>query len=320
VSEPATALVIPDQYTRTGLTLPDDLDFDTWADLGQRIQMAADASMWWLGDWWAYGEHRYGERAAAVLDGDYAFQTFMDAGWVSKKIETSRRREVLSWSHHKEVAALDAEDQDDVLRAAIDNGWTVRETRKAARDVKARKSVAAALPADTFRVIYADPPWQYNDRRNLEGYDNTAAESHYPTMSVEQLSALDVRSLATPDCVLFCWATFPLLPDALSVIAAWGFEYKTAFVWAKGRANLGNYHDASAELLIVAVRGSCTPDERTRAKQVIDVKAEGRHSEKPEHFRIMIDTLYNTGPRIELFRRGDAPDGWSVWGNEADYA
>lgn len=176
----------------------------------------------------------------------------------------------------------------------------------------------AALPDGKHRVIYADPPWQYNDSRALDNYENTAAEGHYPTMSKAELCALDVKRLAADDAVLFCWATFPLLPDALEVVKAWGFTYKTAVVWDKQRANLGNYHNASAELLFVCTRGSCTPDATNRIDQVQTLKREGRHSEKPEHFRRLIDQLYTHGPRIELFRRGEAPDGWKVWGNEAE--
>jgi N6-adenosine-specific RNA methylase IME4 len=143
------------------------------------------------------------------------------------------------------------------------------------------------------------------------------AESHYPTMSTAELSLLDVRALAGDDTVLFCWATFPLLPDALEVIRAWGFKYKTAFVWDKGRPNFGNYHDASAELLIVATRGSGVPEIDERMRQIQTWPHPGEHSRKPEEARQMIDKLYPNGPRIELFRRGEAPAGWDVWGNEA---
>lgn len=175
-----------------------------------------------------------------------------------------------------------------------------------------------ALPKGKYRVIYADPPWQYSDSKQFEGYDRTAADSHYPTMSTQEICALDVGGLAADDSVLFCWATFPLLPDALKVVAAWGFAYKTGLVWAKGRPNVGNYHRADAELLLIATRGSGVPDEGfVRVSQVQQVTREGRHSSKPEHFREIIDQMYKTGPRIELFRRGGAPDGWEVWGNEA---
>jgi N6-adenosine-specific RNA methylase IME4 len=177
----------------------------------------------------------------------------------------------------------------------------------------------AALPADTYRVLYADPPWQYNDSRATGDHrETTAALTHYPTMCVADLCALNLRSLAQPDSVLLMWATFPLLPDALRVVEAWGFKYKTAFVWSKGRGTFGHYHTADAELLMVATRGSCVPDADTREAQVQSVVRDGRHSEKPEHFRALVDRLYPIGPRIELFARGQAASGWHTWGNEAD--
>jgi len=174
-----------------------------------------------------------------------------------------------------------------------------------------------ALPDGKYRVIYADPPWQYNDAKAFDGASGIGAASHYPTMATSDLCVMPVKDLAADDAVLFCWATFPMLPDALKVVEAWGFKYKTAFVWNKLRPGFGNYHDASAELLLVATRGSGVPDSDARERQVQDMKREGRHSEKPERFRQLIDSLYPTGARIELFRRGDVPKGWTVWGNEA---
>ncbi len=80
----ANGLIIPDQYSPTHLTLPGGLNYEEWEQIGRKIQMVANASMWWLGDWWAYGEHKYGERAAQALESDIAYQTFKDAGWVSR--------------------------------------------------------------------------------------------------------------------------------------------------------------------------------------------------------------------------------------------
>ena len=173
----------------------------------------------------------------------------------------------------------------------------------------------AELPDNKYRVIYADPPWQYNDSK--AGLNIGAAEDHYPTMATSEICALNIKELAQDDAVLFCWATFPLLTDALEVVKAWGFKYKTSFVWDKVRPNFGNYHNATAELLLVCTRGSGTPDEKKREDQVQVVERTGRHSEKPEHFRQMIDRLYKHGKKIELFRRGKAPKGWEVWGNES---
>ncbi len=211
-----------------------------------------------------------------------------------------------------------ANSRPDLFEQVASGAMTVTEATRVAK----REHVSARcgdLPKDqAYRVIYADPPWQYRDTRaGLAGYAGSAAADHYPTMSVAELCALEVRALADDDAVLFCWATSPLLPDALAVIKAWGFTFKTFFVWAKGRPNFGHYHDASAELLIVATRGSCLPDADRREHQVQPIERPGRHSEKPEHFREMIDRLYPHGRRIELFRRGDVPERWDTWGNEA---
>ena len=174
----------------------------------------------------------------------------------------------------------------------------------------------AKLPDGKFRVLYADPPWAYRDERAVD-MAATAAKDHYPTMTKAELCALSVEDLAIDDAVLFCWATFPLLETAIEVVKAWGFKYKTALVWFKSRGTFGHYHKANAELVLICTRGSCTPDADKRISQVIQAER-GEHSRKPEDFREAIDFLYPHGPRLELFRRGAAPDGWQVWGNEVE--
>ena len=184
------------------------------------------------------------------------------------------------------------------------------------RNVKKIERIKA-LPEGQYHVIYADPPWQYSDKREVSGFDSSSAEHHYPTVPLAELKVMDIKKMAGPDCVLFCWATFPLLPDALELLGAWGFAYKTAFIWDKGAGAFGHYHNAAAELLMVATRGSGIPQLDKREDQVLDFKRE-EHSRKPAAWRDMIDRLYPDGPRIELFRRGDAPPGWDIWGAEAE--
>jgi N6-adenosine-specific RNA methylase IME4 len=179
---------------------------------------------------------------------------------------------------------------------------------------------ATALPTGTYNLIYADPPWQYGDQKAHESYSRLSAQSHYPDMPTADICALPVRDIAADNAVLFLWGTAPMLPDALEVIDAWGFTYKTHFIWDKERRNLGHYHSAQHELLIIATRGTCKPETDYRPASVQSWKRTGRHSAKPEHFREIIDTMYPTGPRVELFRRGTAPEGWTAWGNEAEAA
>ena len=310
-------LVIPDQYTKTSLLLSDGLNYEQWAAIGKQIQKAADASMWWLGDWWRYGENKYGERSAAALDSSYEFQTLADAGWVSRKVSTSDRSEVLSWTHHRQVAALDPEDQREVLADAANNGWTVRETRKAARQIKAQRNLTHSpeFPEGKFRVVYADPPWSYGNEMT---HYATTPEDHYQGMALEEICALDVASKCEDDAVLFLWCTSPHLPEAFPVIEAWGFEYKASFVWDKIKHNMGHYNSVRHEFLLIAVRGSCMPDELKLFDSVQSIERT-KHSKKPEEFREIIDTIYPIGRRLELFARQQTGK-WEVYGNQVGAA
>ena len=305
--------------TKIALVLPDNISFYEWQEVGQKIIFCAQSCMWWLGDWWAFGEHKYGERAAQALKSDYAFQTFADAGWVSNKIETSRRHEHLSWSHHREVAALVPDEQDKLLNEAEEKGLSRGKLRKKVRDLKTIKREAELLPTGKYRIIYADPPWKYSDERNLDGYDSNAASNSYPTMSLDEICDLLVKDLAAKDSVLFLWVTAPMLEDAFYVIDAWGYQYKTNFVWDKvkpGMGGLGHYHDTNHEHLLLATRGEYLKVHQ-KFDSVQEFEKTKTHSKKPDEFRAMIDAMYPEGSRIELFRRGDSPNGWAIWGNEA---
>lgn len=165
-----------------------------------------------------------------------------------------------------------------------------------------------------YRVIYADPPWDYGDKRTgLKGY--SSATDHYPDMTIDQLCDLPVKSMAMDDAVLFLWVTSPLLYEAAPIIEAWGFKYKASYIWDKVKHNVGHYNSVRHELLLICTRGSCTPDDNKLHDSVIEIERT-RHSEKPEYFRHQIDRMYQHGNKLELFRRGDAPEGWDVWGNQ----
>ena len=169
-----------------------------------------------------------------------------------------------------------------------------------------------------YSVIYADPPWQYRAKRG-----RGAAEKHYPTMAAQELRALPVEKLADKDAVLFLWSTFPQLEEALELIQAWGFSYKTcAFVWVKLNRRsqslfwgLGNWTRANAELCLMAVKGR--PRRLARNVHQIIISPVEEHSKKPEEARRRIEALMGDVPRIELFARRVSP-GWDVWGNEVE--
>jgi N6-adenosine-specific RNA methylase IME4 len=144
-----------------------------------------------------------------------------------------------------------------------------------------------------------------------------AADNHYPTSCTEVIAARDVAAIAAEDCVLFLWATVPMLPHALLVMAAWDFDYVSHAAWRKNRIGTGYWFRNRHELFLVGTRGNIpAPAMGTQAESVIDASV-GEHSAKPEIFLELVEQYYPNLPKIELNRRGPARPGWDAWGNEA---
>jgi len=171
------------------------------------------------------------------------------------------------------------------------------------------------LPDGKYNVIYADPPWNYNDTCEDGAIQSKGADKHYPTMTIQQLCKLNVQSLCVDDCILFLWVTSPLLEESFEIINSWGFNYKASFVWDKIKHNMGHYNSVRHEFLLMCTRGSFTPENLVLFDSVVSVEKSKKHSEKPEIFYEMIEQLYPSGKKIELFAR-KTRKGWSSWGNE----
>jgi N6-adenosine-specific RNA methylase IME4 len=187
---------------------------------------------------------------------------------------------------------------------------------QAMREIKRGDRVALIaddLPTgNLYPVLYADPPWRYD----FAPSSSREIENQYPTLSTKEIGALDVPALATPDAVLFLWATSPKLPQAFEVLEAWGFEYRTCMIWVKPQLGMGYYARQQHELLLIASRGSLpVPEPQNRPRSVIE-SSRLKHSEKPAEFRQVIETMYPEYPRLELFARTAAP-GWDRWGNQS---
>lgn len=198
-----------------------------------------------------------------------------------------------------------------VITGEIKPGEALRQIKK---DRVADK--VGEFPEGKYRVFYADPPWSYNDKCDAGAVQSGGAEKHYPSMTLSELSAIPISDRSFDDSVLFLWVTSPLLPDGLKLAGSWGFTYKASFVWDKVKHNMGHYNSVRHEFLLICTKGSCTPDVSKLYDSVQSIERTDKHSEKPEEFRAIIDTLYPHGPRIELFRRGVAPDGWTIWGSD----
>ena len=172
-----------------------------------------------------------------------------------------------------------------------------------------------------YQIIYADPPWSYKvySKKGL----GRSAESHYPTMCIEDICALPVGDLADKDCALFLWVTIPCLLEGLSVLRAWGFTYKTiAFAWVKQNKKadslfwgMGYWTRSNVEFCILATKGN--PKRINAGVHQVILSHIEEHSKKPHEVRERIVQLMGDLPRIELFARQATP-GWDVWGNEVD--
>jgi len=175
-----------------------------------------------------------------------------------------------------------------------------------------------------YSIIYADPPWDYYSAWKRKNSDSAGiwglAQDHYNTMNIEDVKSLPIEKITRDDCFLFLWATFPQMQEALDVIKAWGFEYKTvAFTWIKKSKNgnnsmgMGWYTRSNAEVCLLAKKGKPKVIDHS-VRQVVESLRE-KHSKKPNEVRDRIIQLCGNIPRIELFAR-DKVKGWDNWGNE----
>lgn len=178
------------------------------------------------------------------------------------------------------------------------------------------------FPNKKYKIIYADPPWEYSsDPKSKRGIWGLA-DQRYDTMSMDDLKKLPVDNIADDNCILFLWATFPNLQQALDLIKAWGFTFKTVgFVWEKldktnntpKKYGLGWYTRSNCEIVMIGRKGKF--DRKSAAVQQIVKSTISEHSKKPDEVRKRILKLCGDISRIELFARTKI-HGWDVWGND----
>ncbi len=188
---------------------------------------------------------------------------------------------------------------------------------KLAKVIKVKKREASAGPETVddldkliksgrkFGTIYADPPWQYSNQAT-----RSATNGEYGTMPVDEIAALPIGELAADVCHLHLWTTNAFLFETQKIFEAWGFEYKSAFVWVKPQMGIGNYWRVSHEFLLLGIKGRA-PFQDHGLMSWASLDRIG-HSVKPEAIRRMVEKA-GVGPRLELFGRQPL-DGWTVWG------
>jgi len=321
--------------SQTALDIPEGLDVEDWADIGDALGRAEQSVMWWVGDWWAYGETQgYGERSR-VLDalkdkGHHppALQTCQAAGTVAREFEPLRRSKVLSWSHHRAVISLDTREQDWLLERAQANAWPVAVLRDEVRRYKLERLrrpgerkyetqaiddlQALATQGRRFGTVYADPPWPYGNQGT-----RAATRKHYKEhneLTIEDICDLPVADLAADNAHCHLWTTNGFLREAFDVMAAWGFTYKSCFVWVKPDFGIGNYWRVGHEFMLFGIKGKAPFGDNSQQSWLYEQAS--AHSVKPEKIRRIIERC-SPGEYLELFARREVP-GWTVWGNEIE--
>lgn len=172
--------------------------------------------------------------------------------------------------------------------------------------------LSSLVTSTRYSVIYADPPWRYDNIRT-GGSLSSGASQKYNTLSLDDLLSLNIP--AAENSVLFLWVTTPFLGAGFGLMKAWGFNYKTTFVWVKeGRIGMGFWFRVNTEELLVGTRGKIRPF-RSNFKNYL-ISPPSKHSHKPDEVRKMIETIC-TGlePKLEMFATQEH-DGWDVWGDE----
>ena len=162
-----------------------------------------------------------------------------------------------------------------------------------------------------FSTIYADPPWEY-DNTSSRG----AAANHYQTLDIESLMKLPVAELSADNAHLHLWTTNAFLWDAASLLAAWGFTYKSCFVWVKPQMGMGNYWRVSHEFLLLGIRGRMPFADNMQRSWLLNRRR--KHSQKPDAIREIIEKV-SPGPYLELFGRQEIPHSqWTIFGDQVE--
>ncbi len=179
---------------------------------------------------------------------------------------------------------------------------------------------------EPYGTIVADPPWRYNSGATAlrSGGRGASAEHHYPTMSNEEIAALDVATVAADKAHLYLWTTNPRLVGdhrgnrdctPFDIVEAWGFKPMTILTWVKpGRGGTGWYFRGQTEHVIFGTRGKLGIPADRRQPNVFEAKR-SRHSAKPEAFFALVESV-SPGPYLEMFARTERL-GWDSWGNES---
>jgi N6-adenosine-specific RNA methylase IME4 len=187
----------------------------------------------------------------------------------------------------------------------------------------AGKDLLKVADGGRFKTILADPPWRFQNKTGKVAPEHRRL-ARYATLTLDEISELPLEQICAPTAHLYLWVPNALLPEGLSVMRAWGFQYTSNVVWHKVRKDggsdgrgVGFYFRNVTELILFGVRGKNARTLQAGRRQVNLLATRKReHSRKPDEQYPIIEAC-SPGPYLELFARG-ARKGWTAWGNQAD--
>lgn len=285
------------------------------------LRRAHDGIQWWVGDAVNLLEQYFPDEAAQIIDAsDWDENTVRTYRWVCRSVPPAHRLAGVPFGHYVNgLAALPQTEQVSWAERVVHERLSQSALRTALRVARFNeRTTTRPLPPGRFRVLYAAPPWPYDDLGPVPE----------PAVSIPDLCALPIRSLAEDDAVLFLWVTATALlrnPGAREVIEAWGFSAKTGMVWDRILHAFNPYLSLRHEHLILATRGTCPPERTSPMPDSVYAErgdASGASSRKPAYFRALIDHLYPTGRALELFAidAADPSCRWTTYGDAAPAA
>lgn len=299
------------ELNKTSLSFKREVTKEEWAKVFTGLKTIEGCVQFWIGDCLKYREQQtWGKTFKGLENSGYEEKTLENFKYVSDNLDCSLRKEQLGFNHHLAVAPLEPKQQEKYLDKAVENKWSVKELREAIRDDKHALLPKPKLPEGKYNVIYADPPWEYEHSMT----NSRKIENQYPTMKLEEIKSMKIPS--SEDSVLFLWATAPKLEEAISVMNAWNFIYRTCSVWNKEIIGMGYWFRNQHELLLVGCKGNFSPPEVEKRISSVYSEKRSEHSKKPEYYYQLIESMFPDGKYLELFSRKQNNNKWTVYGNQ----
>ena len=323
----------PYKATFTGIKMIRKSTPKEWENYGEILRRVDEAKQWAIGDWLVDGKQHYGDglydKASSILGIDK--RTIEDFKYVSDRFKITDRSVNLSWTHHRQVLSLkkvslmkdgkmswsndhDMEKAQELLARAEQENLSVRDLRQLVQQyiVDQENKFRLANEPKKYHVIYADPPWPISETQ-WDKWDSPITDK-YPTMTIDEIKNLPVKSISAENCSLFMWTTNTFLHEAFHIIESWGFKYYCTVVWDKGGGWTQDGFHKNAEFLLFGYKGKMIIEQTGESIPTVFSEKKQEHSKKPNSIRKLIESKI-IGNRLEMFAR-EKYTGWDSWGNE----